>query len=73
LQQFAWESTRQEAWAKEYYERKRTEGKSHTVAVRALANVWARILYASWKQKEPYQTTIFEHARLAHAPRPHAA
>jgi len=73
LQQFAWESTRQEAWAKEYYQRKRTEGKSHTVAVRALANVWARILYAIWKKKEPYQTTTFEQARLAHAPGPHAA
>ena len=58
-----------EAWAKEYYQRKRTEGKSHTVAVRALANVWARILYAVWKKKELYHTTTFELARLAHAPR----
>ena len=69
LQQFAWQSTHSEAWAKEYYQRKRTEGKSHTVAVRALANVWARILYAVWKTKEPYQTTTFERARQAHAPR----
>ena len=69
LHQFAWQSTHQEAWAKEYYQRKRAEGKSHTVAVRALANVWARILYAVWKTKEPYQTQTFEQARLAHAPR----
>lgn len=69
LQQFAWQSTHSEAWAKAYYQRKRTEGKSHTVAVRALANVWARILYAVWKTKEPYHTTTFEQARLAHAPR----
>ena len=69
LQQFAWQSTHQETWAKDYYQRKRTEGKSHTVAVRALANVWARILYAVWKTKEPYQTTTFEQARQAHAPR----
>ena len=69
LQQFAWQSTHQEAWAKEYYQRKRAEGKSHTVAVRALANVWARILYAVWKKKESYQTTTFEQARQAHAPR----
>ncbi len=69
LQQFAWQSTHQEAWAKEYYQRKRVEGKSHTVAVRALANVWARILYAVWKTKEPYQTTTFEQARQAHARR----
>jgi transposase len=69
LHQFAWQSTHCEAWAKEYYQRKRTEGKSHTVAVRALANVWARILYAVWKTKQPYQTTTFEQARLALAPR----
>lgn len=67
LHQFAWESTHQEAWAREYYQRKRAEGKSHTVAVRALANVWARILYAVWKTKEPYQTATFEAARRAHA------
>jgi transposase len=52
LQQLAWQSTLQEAWAQEYYQRKRAEGKSHTVAVRALANVWARILYAVWKTKQ---------------------
>jgi transposase len=69
LQQFAWQSTLQEAWAKGYYQRKRAEGKSHTVAVRALANVWARILYAVWKTKEPYQTAIFDRARQAHASR----
>jgi transposase len=73
LQQFAWQSTHQEAWAREYYQRKRAEGKSHTVAVRALANVWARILYAVWKTKQPYQTATFETARRAHAPRPPAA
>jgi transposase len=69
LHQFAWQSTHQEAWAKEYYQRKRAEGKSHTVAVRALANIWARILYAVWKTKEPYQTATFEQARQAHARR----
>jgi len=69
LHQFARPRTHQEAWAKEYYQRKRAEGKSHSVAVRALANVWARMLYAVWKTKEPYQTTTFEQARQAHAPR----
>jgi transposase len=73
LHQFAWQSTHQEAWAREYYQRKRAEGKSHTVAVRALANVWARILYAIWQSKEPYQTAIFEQAQHAHALRQPAA
>ena len=37
FQQFAWHSTRAEAWALAYYQRKRQEGKTHPVAVRALA------------------------------------
>lgn len=73
LYQFAWQSTRQEAWALAYYQRKRAEGKSHSMAVRALANVWVRIIYRMWVNKSSYQTATFEAARLAHAPRPHAA
>jgi len=38
LHQFAWQSTLQDDWANAYYRRKRREGKSHTKAVRALAN-----------------------------------
>lgn len=68
LQQFAFQSLR-EPWAKAYYQRKRAEGKSHTVAVRALANVWVRIVFAIWQKKEVYQTTTFETAQLAHARR----
>jgi len=73
LYQFAWQSTKQEAWALAYYRRKRAEGKSHSVAVRALANVWVRIIYRMWVNKTSYETATFEAARLAHAPRPHAA
>ena len=36
----------QELWTAAYYRRKRQEGKSHSMAVRALANVWVRIFYA---------------------------
>ena len=73
LYQFAWQSTRQEGWALDYYRRKRAEGKTHSMAVRALANVWVRISYAIWVNKTSYQTATFEAARLSHAPRPHAA
>jgi transposase len=69
LHQFAWQSTQTEAWARDYYERKRREGKSHSVAVRALANVWVRILFAIWLKGEEYQPAIFAHARQQHAPR----
>jgi transposase len=73
LHQFAWQSTRQEAWALAYYQRKRAEGKTHSMAVRALANVWVRIIYRMWVSHTSYQTATFEAAQLAHAPRPHAA
>jgi transposase IS116/IS110/IS902 family protein len=66
LYQFAWQSTRQEAWAASYYQRKRAEGKTHSMAVRALANVWVRIIFAMWQRGTCYQTTIFEQAQQQH-------
>lgn len=69
LHQFAWQTTQSEAWARNYYQRKRAEGKSHTVAVRALANVWVRIIFALWSNRSCYQTTIFEQAQRQHTRR----
>jgi len=69
LQQFAWQSTLCEPWALEYYQRKRKEGKSHTVAVRALANVWVRVIHAMWLKHECYQAATFEAAQQNHARR----
>ena len=73
LHQFAWQSTQHEAWARDYYQRKRAQGKTHSMALRALANVWVRIIYAMWLSKTSYQTATFEAARHAHAPRQHVA
>lgn len=73
LQQFAWQSTRAETWALAYYQRKRAQGKTHSMALRALANIWVRIIYAMWVSKTSYQTATFEAARRAHAPGHHAA
>jgi hypothetical protein len=67
LQQFAWQSTKQEAWALAYYHRKRNEGKSHSMALRALANVWVRILYALWLTHTCSDGATFEAAQRAHA------
>jgi transposase len=69
LHQFAWQSTQHEAWARDYYQRKRAQGKTHSMALRALANVWVRIIYAMWVNKTSYQTAIFEAAQRTHAPR----
>ncbi len=73
LHQFAWQSTLSEPWALAYYQRKRAEGKTHSMAVRALANVWVRIIYRMWMSDTCYQTATFEAAKLAHAPRQHVA
>ena len=67
LHQFAWQTTQSEPWAKAYYQRKRAEGKSHTVAIRALTNVWVRIIFAMWLQRRCYETTTFEQAQRQHA------
>ena len=67
LQQFAWLTTQSEAWALDYYQRKRAEGKSHSVAVRALANVWVRIIFAMWSHQKTYERATFEQAQRQHA------
>jgi transposase len=69
LYQFAWQSTMQEKWALEYYQRKLAEGKTHSMALRALSNVWVRIIYRMWMNKTFYQSEVFEAAKLAHAKR----
>jgi hypothetical protein len=66
LHEFAWQSTLSEPWASEYYQRKRAEGKTHSMAVRTLANVWVRIIYRMWMKKTTYQAKIFEAAQIAH-------
>ncbi|HZR39475.1 MAG TPA: transposase [Ktedonobacteraceae bacterium] len=69
LHQFAWQTTLCEPWAKAYYQRKRAQGKSHSMAVRCLANVWVRILFRMSQDEIYYQRTIFETAQEAHAQR----
>lgn len=67
LYQFAWQSTLQEPWALVYYQRKRAEGKSHSMATRALANVWVRIIYAMWLTHTCYEPATFEAAQRRHS------
>lgn len=67
--QFAWQSTQQEGWAQDYYDRKRQQGKSHSMALRALANIWVRIVFAIWVKQEAYERSIFVAAQQHHARR----
>jgi transposase len=70
LHQFARPRTLQEEWALAYYERKRARcGKSHSVAVGALSNIWARIIFAMLQSHTSYDCTTFETARHRHAPK----
>ncbi len=67
LYQFAWQSTLSEPWAAAYYHRKLAEGKTHSMALRALANIWVRIMYRMWVSETGYQAATFEAAQRAHA------
>jgi hypothetical protein len=67
LYQFAWQSTLQAGWALAYYQRKRAEGKSHSMATRALAHVWVRIIYAMWLAHSCYEPATFEAAQRRHS------
>ncbi|MGE5485047.1 MAG: IS110 family transposase [Ignavibacteriales bacterium] len=67
LYRMAWLSTRYEPWAYEYYKRKRAQGKSHSVAVRALSNIWVRIMFRAWMNREPYSRAKFLAAQATHA------
>ncbi len=58
LYHLAWQSIFRESWAEAYYQRKRQEGKSHSMAARALANVWVRIIHAMGLKHEPYDAQI---------------
>jgi transposase IS116/IS110/IS902 family protein len=67
LHQFARRSIREEEWAAAYYQKKRSQGKRHHAAVRALANIWARIIYAMWQSGTRYDVATFRAAQAAHA------
>jgi transposase len=46
-------------WAKHYYKKHRQRGKKHSHALRCLANIHLRILFAMWKKRTSYDHKIF--------------
>lgn len=52
--EYAGESIRHSFWARAFYMQRRARGKSHQVAVRALAYKWIRIIYRCWQTRQPY-------------------
>lgn len=49
------------AWARTYYAAKRAKGKSHSCALRCLAQRWLKILWKMWQTHTPYDPEF--HAR----------
>jgi transposase len=59
LVEWAGESVRHSFWAGAYYEQQRARGKTHQVAVRALAFKWIRILWKCWQTRTPYDEILY--------------
>lgn len=62
----AWLSMQQEPWAQAYDQCTRAEGKRQRMAVRALAPVVVRIIFALWLKQEAYQRATIEKAQRPH-------
>ena len=54
VQQWAFCSLQQSAWAREFYDAKIAAGKSHHAALRALGNRWLEILWHCLRHGVPY-------------------
>ena len=56
-------------WAREYYEQQRAKGKRRNTAIRSLAFKWIRILFHCWKDRVPYDETVYKDSLTARRPR----
>ena len=58
-------------WAQAYYRAQRDDkNKSHNAAVRSLAYKWLRIVFRCWKDRKPYDESIYETALRRHKTAP---
>ena len=57
--EFAAQSILFSAWARAFYDQLRARGSSHHAAVRALAYKWIRILFRCWKNRKPYDESLY--------------
>jgi len=55
----AFASLRTAKWAREFYDNQRAKGKSHSLALRNLANQWAEIIFALLTKGEKYDESIY--------------
>lgn len=67
--EWAFLSVRTSFWAKAFYSQQRAKGKTHCVAIRALAFKWLRIIFKMWKDRIPYsESRYLEALRKAGSP-----
>jgi len=66
LHLFAFQTIKGVPWARQYYDKKRREGKGHHTALRALANVWVRIIFAMTVNQEEYCEEKYLKAKMDH-------
>jgi transposase len=57
--EFAGCSIHQSDWARTCYDELRKRGKSHHAALRALAFKWIRIMFRCWKDRKPYDESVY--------------
>lgn len=55
LYKYAFASLRNSAWAREYYDRQKAKGKTHSVSLRALSNKWIKVIYKIWESEIFYE------------------
>jgi transposase len=67
MQQFALQMVKHESWCKEMFQKHRKRGRSSSESLRIIANTWIRILFAMWKKRCHYDSSIFLKAQIRNA------
>jgi hypothetical protein len=55
----AFASLKTTTWAREFYDQQKATGKSHSLALRNLANQWAEIIFAIFTKREQYDESVY--------------
>lgn len=67
IHSFAFCSTNNCTWAREYYDQQIATGKTHSQAVRSLSNKWMKIIFTLWKRDETYDEDYHLQMKAKHA------
>jgi transposase len=68
MQMMSFASLTKSQWARNYYDSQRSRGKSHSQALRALANKWQKIIFALWQRRTVYDEAHHVRMQELHAP-----